>query len=257
MELTFDAKAAENYQSPTQKIRVLTEKWAADHLSCPRCGNPQIEHFPNNRAVADFFCPNCKNEYELKSKKGKIGSKIADGAYDTFIERITSEQNPDFFIMSYDAKELCVNNLWIIPKFFFVPDLVEKRKPLSQNARRAGWVGCNILFDQIPLQGRINIVHERNILSPKAVQMQMEKASALYTRIQSRGWMIDVLNYVNRLPEEFSLEQMYAFENVLQQKYPDNHNIRPKIRQQLQMLRDRGVIEFCGKGNYRRMVVDL
>lgn len=159
--------------------------------------------------------------------------------------------------MSYDAKGMCVNDLWIVPKHFFVPELVEKRKPLSQNARRAGWVGCNILFDQIPLQGRINIIHDRKIRPFEIVQTQMQRASALYTKIHARGWMIDVLNCVNRLPEEFTLEQMYTFEQILQRKYPDNHNIRPKIRQQLQVLRDRGVIEFCGNGNYRRTTDSL
>lgn len=48
-----------------------------------------------------------------------------------------------------------------VPKYFFVPELVEKRKPLADNARRAGWVGCNILFDKIPIQGRIPIIENR------------------------------------------------------------------------------------------------
>jgi len=30
-----------------------------------------------------------------------------------------------------------------------------------------------------------------------------------------------------------------------------NHNIRPKIRQQLQILRDLGFLEFLGDGSYR------
>ena len=33
--------------------------------------------------------------------------------------------------------------------------------------------------------------------------------------------------------------------------YPANHNVRPKIRQQLQVLRDRGWLEFVGRGRYR------
>ena len=36
--------------------------------------------------------------------------------------------------------------------------IVEKRKPLSPTARRAGWVGCNILISKIPKQGIIEIV---------------------------------------------------------------------------------------------------
>ena len=33
--------------------------------------------------------------------------------------------------------------------------------------------------------------------------------------------------------------------------YPANQNVRPKIRQQLQVLRDQGYIEFLGQGRYR------
>ncbi len=32
--------------------------------------------------------------------------------------------------------------------------------------------------------------------------------------------------------------------------YPNNKNVRPKIRQQLQVLRDLGLIEFEGQGKY-------
>jgi type II restriction enzyme len=33
--------------------------------------------------------------------------------------------------------------------------------------------------------------------------------------------------------------------------HPLNRNIRPKIRQQLQVMRDHGVLEFLGQGRYR------
>ena len=39
---------------------------------------------------------------------------------------------------------------------------------------------------------------------------------------------------------EFTLDDVYAFEPHLSRLYPDNRNVRPKIRQQLQVLRDHG-----------------
>jgi len=45
---------------------------------------------------------------------------------------------------------------------------------------------------------------------------------------------------------------MYSFEKMLAGKHPDNHHIKDKIRQQLQMLRDNGIIEFIGRGRYRK-----
>ena len=66
---------------------------------------------------------------------------------------------------------------------------------------------------------------------------------------------MDVLNCINKIPLHiFSLEDMYSFELELQNKHPEIHNVKPKIRQQLQLLRDKGFIEFLGKGMYRKLV---
>ena len=78
-----------------------------------------------------------------------MGHKITDGAYGTMIERITSNNNPDFFFMSYSKAELKVRDFILIPKHFFVPDIIEKRAPLAPTARRAGWTGCNILINKV------------------------------------------------------------------------------------------------------------
>jgi type II restriction enzyme len=51
--------------------------------------------------------------------------------------------------------------------------------------------------------------------------------------------------------QEFTLEEVYAFEAHLSGLYPMNQHVRQKIRQQLQVLRDRGFIEFLGRGRYR------
>lgn len=44
---------------------------------------------------------------------------------------------------------------------------------------------------------------------------------------------------------------MYAFENQLSIKHPNNKHIKDKIRQQLQTLRDTGFIEFVKPGFYK------
>jgi type II restriction enzyme len=38
----------------------------------------------------------------------------------------------------------------------------------------------------------------------------------------------------------------------LQKLHPANRHVRDKIRQQLQVLRDLGLIEFLGRGGYRQ-----
>ena len=39
--------------------------------------------------------------------------------------------------------------------------------------------------------------------------------------------------------------------DICKAKHPANHNVKAKVRQQLQFLRDKGVIEFMGRGQYR------
>ena len=256
MNLILDNSIVENYHSSTQIARVLTENWVTQNMYCPRCGNLKIKHFENNRPVADFFCPSCNNEYELKSKIGALGQKINDGAYSTMIERITSNNNPDFLFMSYSKQELKVKDLILIPKHFFVPDIIEKRNPLASSARRAGWVGCNILIDKIPEQGRIEIISNGKISDIKNVVNKTNRSNQLEIKnINSRGWLIDVLDCVNQITSQvFTLEQIYNYEDKLYIKHPQNRNIKPKIRQQLQFLRDKGFIEFLGNGRYKKLL---
>lgn len=71
--------------------------------------------------------------------------------------------------------------------------------------------------------------------------------------IESRGWTLDVMKCVDKLPERFTLAQVYSFSDVLQSIYINNNNVHAKIRQQLQILRDKGMIEFLGRGNYRKL----
>lgn len=49
------------------------------------------------------------------------------------------------------------------------------------------------------------------------------------------------------------LRQMTLLRGVdLEMQHPNNNNIRAKIRQQLQQLRDRSIISFLGKGYYKK-----
>jgi type II restriction enzyme len=50
---------------------------------------------------------------------------------------------------------------------------------------------------------------------------------------------------------DFELDDVYCFEDRLRSVYPNNNNIRPKIRQQLQVLRDHGYLDFVARGQYR------
>ncbi len=254
MNLQFDLKLASQYVSNSQISRVLTESWVKKNSFCPNCNNSHLEQFNNNSPVADFYCNNCSQEYELKSKDGLISRKIVDGAYYTMIKRIEADNNPNFFFLTYDKSKWCVRDFLIIPKYYFIPDFIEKRKPLSEKARRAGWTGCNILLDKIPPSGRIFLIKNSEIINKKLVLEKWKETAFLKNVNQdSRGWLIDILNCVALIPNKtFKLEDVYKFETDLKLKYPNNNYIKDKIRQQLQMLRDKGLIEFVSRGVYKK-----
>ena len=254
MDLNFNLSLAYGYKNNSQVARILTEGWVSENMFCPRCGNIEIDSFKNNKPVADFYCPHCGCQYELKSKQKALGSKIVDGAYDTMIERITSSTNPDFFFLSY-TKEFAVNNLILIPKHFFVPEIIEKRKPLASEARRAGWTGCNILIDKIPKQGIIPIIYNGQLLQRSDIVSKTNKSLTLEKKeLSTRGWLMDILNCINLIPNDvFELKEIYLFEDILSRKHPENNNIRAKIRQQLQFLRDKGYLQFLSRGYYKKL----
>lgn len=137
MILKMDFSIAKGYANRSQIARVVTEAWVSENMYCPRCGNRHIFRFGNNRPVADFFCDICYSEYELKSKDGAFGNKVNDGTYDTMMTRIQSDNNPDLLCLSYSSNDESVHDVYCIPKHFFVPNIIEKRKPLSPTARRA------------------------------------------------------------------------------------------------------------------------
>ena len=252
MKLGFE-ESQTSYSSGTQKARAWTEAWVNAWAYCPHCGNAKMSQFPNNSPLADFLCGSCSEEFELKSQKSRFGAKVADGAYKTKCERLAASNNPNLLLLNYDVRSLSIVNLLIVPKHFFVREIIEERKPLAATARRAGWIGSNIILSRVPESGKIHIVKD-GVVRPKDAVLE-EWQRTLFLRNESpetRGWLLDVMKCVESLGKrDFTLEEVYAFERHLGDLYPGNQNVKPKIRQQLQYLRDRGFIEFVARGHYR------
>jgi len=170
------------------------------------------------------------------------------------IERLNSDNNPNFFFLTYDKSSLAIRNFLTIPKYFFVPSIIERRRALASTARRAGWVGCNINVSNVPEMGKIFFVQNGVVKSKDEVLDRWSKTEFIKStgNIEAKGWLLDVLLCVERIKKrEFSLDDVYAFEGVLKAKHPSNNNVQAKIRQQLQVLRDKGVVRFLGRGRYR------
>jgi len=254
MNINLDKQLIGAYKSFSQQARVLTEDWVSKQIYCPNCGNAHLMQYSNNAPVADFFCKNCSEDFELKSKSNGLGKKIVDGAYQAMLSRLADVHNPNFFLLNYDLNSYQVSNFFVIPKHFFIPEIIEKRSPLSTTARRAGWVGCNILLNRIPEAGRIFLIRDKQVKPKENVCAIWQKTLFLREekKVESRGWILDVMRCVELIrKKDFSLADIYKFENMLTKQHPNNRHIKDKIRQQLQLLRDRNYIQFTGRGEYR------
>jgi type II restriction enzyme len=252
---SYFCKVPAKYKSNSQIIRIVSEKWFLDNMYCPACSESSIKQYPANSPVMDFYCEACNQQYQLKGKKNIIGKKILDGQYDTMMRAVHGNKLPSFAFFIYDPKRYIVKDLFFIPKYFFTASIIEKRKALSVNARRAGYTGCNILFHSIPEIAKIFAIKNNGIIDRSAVKDSWAKIDfmAIVKSSKSRGWTSDVLKCIEDMRKNtFSLEDCYGFEDHLEYLHPENKNIKPKIRQQLQILRDRGMIEFLGNGLYKK-----
>lgn len=222
-------------------------------MFCPNCGAPSVQQLRNNTPAADFLCRGCGEDFELKSARRPFGRRIVDGALKTMMERARSGRAPNLLLLNYDRSELAVTNLIVVPKQFVVPSIVEARRPLSATARRAGWQGCNLLFSEIPDAGKVWLVRDGMMRAPRDALEDWKRVLFLRSAsLSRRGWLIDVMRSVEEIGRsEFDLADVYSFENRLGGLYPGNSNVRAKIRQQLQVLRDQGFLMFLGDGKYR------
>jgi type II restriction enzyme len=252
MKLGFE-ESQTAYTSPSQSARAWTERWVSQQVYCPNCGNPNIAQYAANRPVADFCCKTCSEDYELKSQKSKFGTKVLDGAFGAMCRRLAATNNPNLLLLNYDLRQFGVTKLFVVPKHFFVREIIEELKPLAKTARRSGWIGCNILLNQIPESGKIFFVREGQLQDKGKVLDQWRKTLFLRDEgVEARGWLIEVMKCVEMVGKrEFDLDSVYAFEDRLSRIYPQNRHVRQKIRQQLQVLRDRGYLDFVSRGYYR------
>lgn len=142
----------------------------------------------------------------------------------------------------------------IVPKHFFTVGIIEKRERLKDSAQRAGWIGCNIRISKIPDIGKIDIIREGQPLPEREIVEKYKKTTFIADyKSDMRGWISDIVSCVERIESrDFSLEQMYGYADKLQIKYPDNHHVKDKIRQQLQILRGHGLIGFVKRGHYKK-----
>jgi type II restriction enzyme len=165
---------------------------------------------------------------------------------------IREGRTPSLLLLEYSSSWE-VQDLTALHHSLITLDCIEERRALGPTARRAGWIGCNIILPKIAFDGRIPLVTAGNAVAREAPRTAFARLQFLSKMpAHRRGWAASLLNLLRQLPNDrFSLSEAYSFELHLTELYPENKNVRPKIRQQLQVLRDAGIIQFESRGMYR------
>jgi len=251
MDLQCKIELASKYKAGSQIARVLSEEWCTREMYCPACDSDRLTGAKPNNPAVDFACAKCEQLFQLKSLKHWSPKKIVDAGYEAMLHAIRTDRTPNLLILHYSSTWL-VQNLLLVPRMFFSESVVERRTPLASHARRAGWIGCNILLGEIPADGKIAVISAGVPVLQGQVREQFSRVKQLAELPPSlRGWTLDVLRAIRRLGKsEFSLQELYSFESELKSLHPQNLNVRPKMRQQLQVLRDIGLISFLSPGIY-------
>ncbi len=144
ISLSFDPTLGFGYTSKSQMARVMMETWVELNLYCLRCRSDKLRKLPDNTPLADFVCPKCDCEYQVKSKNGRFLDIVAGAEYRKVIAAVRSGRLPDHFFAEYDTR--CSMLVWVraIPGSLIAEERVVARKPLSPISKRKGWVGCTI-----------------------------------------------------------------------------------------------------------------
>jgi len=253
VNLQLPVAGLERYKSNSQRARIGTEAWGALNFFCPVCKSPRLDTAPRNTVAVDYLCPKCASPFQLKSQSKPFGNRIVDAAYSEMKRAILSDRTPNLYVLHYDLKQWAVRTVILISHFAFALSAIECRPPLAATARRAGWVGCNILLNKIPADARIPLVESGEARAASEVRQAYKRLRPLeHLKVETRGWTLDALNVVRSLnKKEFSLADVYAHADELAKLHPNNVHVTDKIRQQLQVLRDLDLLDFLGSGSYR------
>lgn len=258
MNLLLDPSVARGYKSQSQIARRITEHWAAQSLYCLACAADVLEPLPSSTAVTDFLCVACSARYQLKSTKGPFGRIASNSAYQKKVDAIKEGRVPHYAFLRYSKVTWSVHDLFVVPGHFFSLDIIAERAALKPTARRSGWVGSSILLYALPVHARVVVVAQGTPRPGTEVRREWSKFAFLGRDERARGgWGAEVLERVEKMRQEtyssvFTLQDFYRrFESELAQHHPENRNVQAKIRQQLQVLRDGGLLSFLGQGRYR------
>jgi hypothetical protein len=129
-----------------QKLGDWGEKLICKKFYCFKCKKKNsLKQLPTNFKCADLICDFCGYVAQVKTKNTKdisrIPNKILGAAWGPQKDRMDSGIFIPLFIVLKCDKSFSV---FYLPADLQTEKLFHKRKPLSENARRAGWQGFTL-----------------------------------------------------------------------------------------------------------------
>ena len=180
MNLYFDPAQAAGYKSRAQIVRVLSEHWLKANVPCINCGST-LQKTENNSRVKDFICPDCQENYELKSKEGlSIGKGMPDGAYNTMLARVQAEDNPNFFLLAYQRSDYRVQQLVLVPKHFVTVSMIAPRRNALKG--RDNYLMCDLDIRELPESGKIPLVTAGKAIDPPTYKTMADASLSAATK---------------------------------------------------------------------------
>lgn len=144
------------WKSESRKYGEACELWLAANYYCPFCGG-QLTKGPTNAQAVDHQCSNesCLEYFQIKAtsksfktRSGRVrclGASLR--ATLASIDPITDRMTWNLVLLEYDRTTNRIKKLGLIRKCNISRENVRERNPLRPTARRAGWQGCNLMFD--------------------------------------------------------------------------------------------------------------
>tara|TARA_B110000305_G_scaffold173614_1_gene191901 strand:- start:256 stop:750 length:495 start_codon:yes stop_codon:yes gene_type:complete len=157
IEHVSQVKEKKKWKSESRIVGEAGELYIKENIECSRCNDNNFQKCKSNETSKDLICISCSQKYQIKAKsatqkqinniKNKDIFKTIGGEYSTTLKNINEQI--DYLIILYEKKSYKIINILYIKYENININCIIPRKPLSTTAKRAGWQGCNIIFDNI------------------------------------------------------------------------------------------------------------
>jgi hypothetical protein len=266
-------------------VKILKTPWEKDFISLLKGAREHIQLASPfiKEHVASLILDNVRPEIKIDYLNSFKLANFHRGASDISALKLLSERDADIRnyhrlhakVFIFDGEKTVVTSSNLTPGGLthnYEYGLLIKDEKLSSRIARdfitifndrdsTGEITAEIIetashiLSSIPKTKGYRFVPEQKAIFKLAAEGQ-DKYEGGTQSIQSnlKGWEKDVFDILNELGNDvFMLKDVYEFEARLSKLHPENKFVKAKIRQQLQQLRDLGLVEFVERGVYRKL----